>query len=109
MVLLFPFSYGFSLLCVFGSFFAISSCNWLGVWLGLEINLLGFIPLIVQGFGQDQVIARACASKGDWGRVTKPGDGEPDGEFLAQRGMTAHDGGTCGFHLLVGGFHDLGQ
>lgn len=54
MVLLFPFSYGFSLLCIFGSFLAIRSCNWLGVWLGLEINLLGFIPLMVQGFRQDQ-------------------------------------------------------
>jgi len=54
MFLFFPFSYGFSLLCVFGSLFAIRSCNWLAVWLGLEINLLGFVPLMVQGFSQDQ-------------------------------------------------------
>lgn len=49
MFLRFPFSYGFGLLCLVGSLLSISCGDWLGVWLGLEVNLLGFIPLIVQG------------------------------------------------------------
>nr|YP_006576082.1 NADH dehydrogenase subunit 2 [Kulikovia alborostrata]AEM23539.1 NADH dehydrogenase subunit 2 [Kulikovia alborostrata] len=59
MVLMFPFSYGFSLLCVVGSLLAVSSSHWLGVWLGLEINLLGFIPLMVQGFEGGQGVESA--------------------------------------------------
>nr|YP_009131679.1 NADH dehydrogenase subunit 2 [Micrura ignea]AJY78587.1 NADH dehydrogenase subunit 2 [Micrura ignea] len=49
MFLFYPFSVGFFLLCVFGSLLSVSSSHWLGVWLGLEINLLGFIPLMIQG------------------------------------------------------------
>lgn len=32
-----------------GTIFSISSSHWIGVWAGLEINLLGFIPLLVYG------------------------------------------------------------
>lgn len=32
---------------VFGTLFSISSCHWLGIWVGLEINLIGFLPLLV--------------------------------------------------------------
>nr|YP_009185879.1 NADH dehydrogenase subunit 2 [Myrmecocephalus concinnus]ALO70716.1 NADH deshydrogenase subunit 2 [Myrmecocephalus concinnus] len=31
---------------MFGSFISISANSWMGMWLGLEINLLAFIPLI---------------------------------------------------------------
>nr|QEE94411.1 NADH dehydrogenase subunit 2 [Toxorhynchites sp. CL-2019]UPX88075.1 NADH dehydrogenase subunit 2 [Aedeomyia squamipennis] len=31
---------------IFGTFLTISSNSWLGVWMGLEINLLSFIPLM---------------------------------------------------------------
>lgn len=55
MVLRFPFLYGFVVLCVVGSVMSFSSGDWLGVWLGLEINLLGFVPLIVQGVGGQSV------------------------------------------------------
>nr|YP_003001956.1 NADH dehydrogenase subunit 2 [Lineus viridis]ACO40324.1 NADH dehydrogenase subunit 2 [Lineus viridis] len=48
MFLSFPFSFGFGVLCTAGSVISMSSGDWLGVWLGLEINLLGFIPLMVQ-------------------------------------------------------------
>nr|UGS80152.1 NADH dehydrogenase subunit 2 [Anomopsocus amabilis] len=29
------------------TFFSISSSNWLGLWMGLEINMISFIPLII--------------------------------------------------------------
>lgn len=32
---------------IIGSFITISSSSWLGIWIGLEINLLSFIPLII--------------------------------------------------------------
>nr|UZN44215.1 NADH dehydrogenase subunit 2 [Acharax sp. NY-2022] len=35
------------MLMVIGTMFCISSSHWIGVWAGLEINLLGFIPLMV--------------------------------------------------------------
>lgn len=35
-----------------GSLIAISSSSWLGAWVGLEINLLSFIPLISDKFNQ---------------------------------------------------------
>lgn len=31
----------------FGTLFSISSSYWLGIWAGLEINLIGFLPLLV--------------------------------------------------------------
>nr|YP_010146839.1 NADH dehydrogenase subunit 2 [Yininemertes pratensis]QQP01068.1 NADH dehydrogenase subunit 2 [Yininemertes pratensis] len=60
MVLSFPFSFGFGVLCVLGSLLSVSSGHWVGVWLGLEINLLGFIPLMVQSGGSQSV---ECAIK----------------------------------------------
>nr|QRV62456.1 NADH dehydrogenase subunit 2 [Hydroporus axillaris] len=36
----------FSSMLFFGTMITISSYSWLGVWMGLEINLLSFIPLI---------------------------------------------------------------
>nr|YP_054470.1 NADH dehydrogenase subunit 2 [Podura aquatica]AAT69332.1 NADH dehydrogenase subunit 2 [Podura aquatica] len=32
---------------ILGSFITISSSSWLGVWLGMEVNLMGFIPLLL--------------------------------------------------------------
>nr|YP_006303256.1 NADH dehydrogenase subunit 2 [Zygeupolia rubens]ADZ05383.1 NADH dehydrogenase subunit 2 [Zygeupolia rubens] len=55
MVLSFPFSLGFGLLCVLGSLMSISSCHWLGVWLGLELNMIGFLPLMVQASGSQAI------------------------------------------------------
>lgn len=34
-------------LIILGSFLRVSSFSWLSVWLGLEINLMCFIPLLV--------------------------------------------------------------
>jgi NADH-ubiquinone oxidoreductase chain 2 len=35
-----------------GSLIAISASSWLGAWIGLEINLLSFIPLMSDKFNQ---------------------------------------------------------
>lgn len=37
----------FYLIIVLGTFISISSTSWIGIWIGLEINLLSFIPLII--------------------------------------------------------------
>nr|YP_010890372.1 NADH dehydrogenase subunit 2 [Stenothyra glabra]USN91690.1 NADH dehydrogenase subunit 2 [Stenothyra glabra] len=42
-----PFSLGFFSVMFFGTVFSISSTHWLGIWAGLEINLIGFLPLLV--------------------------------------------------------------
>lgn len=42
-----PFSLGFFSVIFFGTVFSISSTHWLGIWAGLEINLIGFLPLLV--------------------------------------------------------------
>nr|WMX20480.1 NADH dehydrogenase subunit 2 [Potamopyrgus kaitunuparaoa] len=42
-----PFSLSFLSLMAFGTLFSISSSYWLGIWAGLEINLIGFLPLLV--------------------------------------------------------------
>nr|YP_010241766.1 NADH dehydrogenase subunit 2 [Terebellum terebellum]QTI82466.1 NADH dehydrogenase subunit 2 [Terebellum terebellum] len=42
-----PFSYMFVFTMVSGTLFSISSSHWLGIWAGLEINLIGFLPLLV--------------------------------------------------------------
>nr|YP_009003690.1 NADH dehydrogenase subunit 2 [Iwatanemertes piperata]AHB53115.1 NADH dehydrogenase subunit 2 [Iwatanemertes piperata] len=55
MVLGFPFLLGFGFLCVVGSLMSVSASHWLGVWVGLELNLMGFLPLVVQG-GDSQFI-----------------------------------------------------
>nr|YP_009239752.1 NADH dehydrogenase subunit 2 [Turritella bacillum]AMM72630.1 NADH dehydrogenase subunit 2 [Turritella bacillum] len=42
-----PFSYLFVFTMFFGTFFSLSSSHWLGVWAGLEVNLIGFLPMLV--------------------------------------------------------------
>ena len=42
-----PFKYLFILVIIFGTFFSLSSRHWLGAWAGLEINLIGFLPILV--------------------------------------------------------------
>nr|YP_009487732.1 NADH dehydrogenase subunit 2 [Anopheles gilesi]AWB98550.1 NADH dehydrogenase subunit 2 [Anopheles gilesi] len=37
----------FLIMLIFGTFMTISSTSWLGAWMGLEINLLSFIPLMI--------------------------------------------------------------
>ena len=44
-----PFSFFFIIIMFRGIFISISSCSWLYVWIGLEINLMSFIPLIICG------------------------------------------------------------
>nr|YP_009943005.1 NADH dehydrogenase subunit 2 [Littorina brevicula]QOD40610.1 NADH dehydrogenase subunit 2 [Littorina brevicula]ULR86934.1 NADH dehydrogenase subunit 2 [Littorina brevicula]UOH96723.1 NADH dehydrogenase subunit 2 [Littorina brevicula] len=42
-----PFGFMFIFVTLFGTIFSISSSHWLGVWVGLEINLIGFLPVLV--------------------------------------------------------------
>nr|YP_010998253.1 NADH dehydrogenase subunit 2 [Hua aristarchorum]WPM86410.1 NADH dehydrogenase subunit 2 [Hua aristarchorum] len=42
-----PFMFLFFMVMFFGTMFSLSSCHWLGVWAGLEINLIGFLPILV--------------------------------------------------------------
>nr|YP_010939806.1 NADH dehydrogenase subunit 2 [Charonia tritonis]WLF86365.1 NADH dehydrogenase subunit 2 [Charonia tritonis] len=42
-----PFSYMFMIVMGAGTLFSVSSLHWLGIWAGLEINLIGFLPLLV--------------------------------------------------------------
>nr|YP_009773415.1 NADH dehydrogenase subunit 2 [Dendrochiton gothicus]QIZ12629.1 NADH dehydrogenase subunit 2 [Dendrochiton gothicus] len=44
----FPFVSLFVFIMFFGSLFSLSSAHWFAVWLGLELNLMGFIPIMVQ-------------------------------------------------------------
>uniref|UniRef100_UPI0030E2EC08 NADH dehydrogenase subunit 2 n=1 Tax=Ocypode rotundata TaxID=1844313 RepID=UPI0030E2EC08 len=45
--MLFPFSYvAFFFSLLLGSIISISSISWFGAWVGLELNLMSFIPLI---------------------------------------------------------------
>nr|YP_009231995.1 NADH dehydrogenase subunit 2 [Tegula lividomaculata]AMA07356.1 NADH dehydrogenase subunit 2 [Tegula lividomaculata] len=44
-----PFSFLFIFIFIFGSVMSLSSVHWIGIWLGLEINLIGFIPILVYG------------------------------------------------------------
>nr|YP_010952787.1 NADH dehydrogenase subunit 2 [Trapezia digitalis]WMQ53207.1 NADH dehydrogenase subunit 2 [Trapezia digitalis] len=46
--MIFPFSsFLFFFTLVFGSLLTISSSSWFGMWIGLELNLLSFIPLVL--------------------------------------------------------------
>jgi len=45
---LIPYNFLFLFITLFGTILSLSSSHWLGIWAGLEINLLGFIPLIVR-------------------------------------------------------------
>ena len=42
-----PFTFLFLFVAVFGTMFSLSSSHWLGVWAGLEINLIGFLPVLL--------------------------------------------------------------
>nr|YP_001586124.1 NADH dehydrogenase subunit 2 [Reishia clavigera]AAZ74634.1 NADH dehydrogenase subunit 2 [Reishia clavigera] len=42
-----PFSYIFMMVMVMGTLLSVSSFHWLSIWAGLEINLIGFLPLLV--------------------------------------------------------------
>nr|UYX79155.1 NADH dehydrogenase subunit 2 [Oliva sericea] len=42
-----PFSYLFLGVMGTGTLLSISSIHWLGIWAGLEINLIGFLPMLV--------------------------------------------------------------
>nr|QXP99772.1 NADH dehydrogenase subunit 2 [Melanoides tuberculata] len=42
-----PFSLMFFIMMIFGTLFSISSSHWLGIWAGLEINLIGFLPILM--------------------------------------------------------------
>nr|QGP73077.1 NADH dehydrogenase subunit 2 [Turricula nelliae spuria] len=42
-----PFSYMFLSVMGTGTLLSISSIHWLSIWAGLEINLIGFLPLLV--------------------------------------------------------------
>jgi len=44
-----PYYFFFICIMFLGIFVCISSCRWLYIWIGLEINLLSFIPLIICG------------------------------------------------------------
>nr|YP_010835872.1 NADH dehydrogenase subunit 2 [Pila virens]WGC89391.1 NADH dehydrogenase subunit 2 [Pila virens] len=47
MLSLLPFGFLFLGVLVFGTLFSISSLHWLGIWAGLEMNLIGFVPILV--------------------------------------------------------------
>nr|AXA45445.1 NADH dehydrogenase subunit 2 [Pinguigemmula sp. MNHN IM 2013-18391] len=42
-----PFGYMFLFVMGTGSLLSISSVHWLSIWAGLEINLIGFLPLLI--------------------------------------------------------------
>nr|AEK84170.1 NADH dehydrogenase subunit 2 [Alcithoe fusus] len=42
-----PYGYMFLFIMSAGTLFSISSIHWLGIWAGLEINLIGFLPMLV--------------------------------------------------------------
>nr|APH08662.1 NADH dehydrogenase subunit 2 [Conasprella wakayamaensis] len=42
-----PFGYLFLCVMSLGTFLSISSVHWLSIWAGLEINLIGFLPMLV--------------------------------------------------------------
>nr|YP_010884219.1 NADH dehydrogenase subunit 2 [Pila globosa]WIW42436.1 NADH dehydrogenase subunit 2 [Pila globosa] len=47
MLSMLPFGFLFLSVLVFGTLFSISSVHWLGIWAGLEMNLIGFVPILV--------------------------------------------------------------
>nr|QXJ42297.1 NADH dehydrogenase subunit 2 [Stoloteuthis sp. GS-2021] len=42
----FPSNFLFILIMILGTLFSLSSSHWLTMWMGLELNLMGFLPLI---------------------------------------------------------------
>lgn len=43
----FPFFFLMAFLLVLGSFFRVSRVSWFGVWGGIELNIICFIPLVI--------------------------------------------------------------
>jgi len=50
-----PYYFFFIIILFRGTIISISSINWVYVWMGLEINLLSFIPLLVCGVSELEV------------------------------------------------------
>nr|DBA44279.1 TPA_asm: NADH dehydrogenase subunit 2 [Melanodrymia brightae] len=44
-----PYGFLFFIMTVFGTIYSLSASHWLTAWMGLEINLIAFIPLMVYG------------------------------------------------------------
>nr|QIT03184.1 NADH dehydrogenase subunit 2 [Phymorhynchus sp. LD-2020] len=42
-----PFNFMFVTTMFIGTIISLSSTHWLGMWIGLEVNLIGFLPMIV--------------------------------------------------------------
>ncbi|YP_009048977.1 NADH dehydrogenase subunit 2 (mitochondrion) [Pomacea canaliculata] len=51
MLSILPFGFLFIVVLGFGTLFSLSSVHWLGIWAGLEINLIAFIPILVYSKG----------------------------------------------------------
>nr|UVI60679.1 NADH dehydrogenase subunit 2 [Haliotis virginea] len=47
MLSMMPFGFLFSFITFLGSILSLSSIHWLSIWVGLEINMMGFIPLLI--------------------------------------------------------------
>ena len=55
-----PFGYIFLSVIGVGTLLSVSSVHWLRIWAGLEVNLIGFLPLLVY---QKRVSERESAVK----------------------------------------------
>nr|QIZ12565.1 NADH dehydrogenase subunit 2 [Tonicia forbesii] len=51
----FPFVSAFMFIMFFSSVFSLCSAHWFGAWLGLEVNLMSFIPMMVQKGAMEEV------------------------------------------------------
>nr|QIZ12668.1 NADH dehydrogenase subunit 2 [Acanthopleura echinata] len=51
----FPFVSAFMFIMFFSSIFSLCSAHWFGAWLGLEMNLMSFIPIMVQKGSMEEV------------------------------------------------------
>ena len=51
----FPFSLMMIFLVGFGRLLRVSSCSWVGIWRGLELNMLCFLPILIQIGGFQRV------------------------------------------------------
>nr|YP_010381763.1 NADH dehydrogenase subunit 2 [Perotrochus quoyanus]UDL72151.1 NADH dehydrogenase subunit 2 [Perotrochus quoyanus] len=47
MFMVMPYGFLFISVMLFGTIFSLSANHWLGIWAGLEINLMGFLPLMI--------------------------------------------------------------
>nr|YP_010952642.1 NADH dehydrogenase subunit 2 [Acanthopleura vaillantii]WMQ53049.1 NADH dehydrogenase subunit 2 [Acanthopleura vaillantii] len=51
----FPFVTMFLFIMIFSSILSLSSSHWFGAWLGLEVNLMSFVPMMVQKGSMEEV------------------------------------------------------